>query len=294
MPVLDWFKDDQGAMRGFSQTGNDWAKLMPDRTLQGGGSLQGGQPQYPMQQQTNQMRYGGVPQGPQPVDWTQFYGQPQTPMQQPNIRPPEGPLWNPQQGGPRSGGFGGGGVPVRPPVNVSMPYTPPTQTYNRYQQILNNPAAFQNDPAYQFLVNQGENALSRSAGAKRMRFSGKNMLDFQNFGQQAANQYRGAELGNLSQGTGLERDLYNQEYQYRLADAMRKAEFDRFQAEQNAAAADPYGQARNVASRYASADEYIKAFAPQMLPGYGTGIDTQRYRDIYEKGRRLNQSFGIG
>jgi hypothetical protein len=72
--------------------------------------------------------------------------------------------------------------------NFSGPSLPAPQ-FQRLQQLLANPSLITNDPAYKFLVEQGTQAMNRTAGAQKMALSGKAMLDMTRFGQGSAMQY---------------------------------------------------------------------------------------------------------
>ena len=65
--------------------------------------------------------------------------------------------------------------------------------------------AFQTGPGYQFAMDQGTQALNRSASAAGMLPSGNTMLAAQQFGQGLANQEYNNWLGGLSGYTGEER-----------------------------------------------------------------------------------------
>lgn len=151
----------------------------------------------------------------------------------------------------------------------------------RLRNLLDNPGSINSDPAYRFLYDQGLQALSRSAGAKRMRFAGKTMQDFQDYGQGAASQYL-AQIANLLQ-SGAQTEA--QQYNFRLAEAQRNAQL----ASEEAARADPYGQARRVASQFKNADEYARQFATAYDPD---GRIRRNAVDLYERGRRLLQMTG--
>ena len=189
--------------------------------------------------------------------------------------------------------WGGGlGVPVtqRPATfNVMGARPGATQTARgpgvpdffagRLRSILSNPGAINSDPAFQFLRDQGEQALARSAGAKRMRFAGKTMQDFTDYGQQASSQYL-AQLVQMLQG-GAQTEA--QQYDMRLADADRnmKAAADAANRE------DPYGILRRAASTYGNADEYAKDWSR------GSNAESVNVlRDRWMKGRRLLDSMG--
>lgn len=59
-------------------------------------------------------------------------------------------------------------------------------------------AAFQTSPGYQFSLDQGENALMRTAASRGQLASGQSGIDLQNFGINDANQEYNTWLGNLA------------------------------------------------------------------------------------------------
>lgn len=99
---------------------------------------------------------------------------------------------------PSSGGFGGqpsgGGMPGARSVAQQSPQLismgkPDTDLYNRYKSMLMDPSQLQQDPAYQFLFNQGQQALNRSLAARRMSLSGNAMNDTMAYGAGTAAKY---------------------------------------------------------------------------------------------------------
>lgn len=89
--------------------------------------------------------------------------------------------------------------------------------YGQLEQGLSDPSSFSRHPAYQFLFNQGTEALNRTAAAKRMRFAGKTLLDAQQFGQGLANTYSDNWLRNLMSGSQEERARWNIDEETRRA-----------------------------------------------------------------------------
>ena len=99
--------------------------------------------------------------------------------------------------------------------------TPELEQYRaRLSSLLGDPSQIANDPSYQFLLSQGEGALSRRLNASRMGDSGRALLEAQNFGQQTASQYlnslaeryRGAigtEVGAMAPRLRAEEDIFN-------------------------------------------------------------------------------------
>ena len=56
-----------------------------------------------------------------------------------------------------------------------------------------NPEALQNEPGYQFRLNEGNKAIDRAAGARGMRYSGATLKGLQRFAQDyASNEYQNA------------------------------------------------------------------------------------------------------
>lgn len=165
----------------------------------------------------------------------------------------------------------GGGLPAFRGPGV------PDVFAGRLRNVLENPGSINSDPAFQFLRDQGLQALSRSAGAKRMRFAGKTMQDFIDYGQGAASQYIGQLVNMLSQGANVE----NQQYQYRIAEAQRNAQI----AAEDANRADPYGFLRRIAGQYDSADAYVRANS-----GFSNSKSAQTLENEWRTGRRILES----
>ena len=95
------------------------------------------------------------------------------------------------------------------PTPGAMP-TAPDAAYKRYLDLLMNPAqAFQN-PEYQAILQQGTDALGKSAANSRMRFAGKTAADFQTLGQRTAANYLGQISGQLGGAAQEERARYGQ------------------------------------------------------------------------------------
>lgn len=117
-------------------------------------------------------------------------------------------------GMPSVGGGGGGGgrnasISARPYEMMALG-KPDREMYDLYTGMLKNPSQLDQNPAYQFLYNQGLQALNRSLAAKKMTLSGKGMTDTLSFGQgQAANftnqmlpQYRAGAQEELARFMG--------------------------------------------------------------------------------------------
>lgn len=89
-----------------------------------------------------------------------------TPYIDPTIR-------RPSSSAPSSGARS---VAQQTPQLISMG-TPERTLYDRYKSLLTQPNQLESDPAYQFMYNQGLQALNRSLAARRMTMSGKAMND---------------------------------------------------------------------------------------------------------------------
>lgn len=95
--------------------------------------------------------------------------------------------------------MGGGGGGQQPYQRIQLG-APERTLYDRYSQLLQNPAGMSQDPAYQFLFNQGEQALSRTLAARRLSFSGKAMNDTTAYGQGMAYDYMNKLLPQYQAG----------------------------------------------------------------------------------------------
>lgn len=77
----------------------------------------------------------------------------------------------------------------------------------RYQDILADPSALADDPALQYLQQQGSERVESSGAARGTQLSGRTLEELSRTGTSIASQYRGqilGELGNLmGMGTGL-------------------------------------------------------------------------------------------
>jgi len=158
----------------------------------------------------------------------------------------------------------GGGGHINLGNNVSVPQGP---LWQRYQALQANPAMIEADPAYRYMLEQGEEALGRSAGARRKRFAGQTMLDFQKHAQGQAAGYLRQLLPELRAGAGQE---------YRMAE--NEAQAGAQQRGMEAIAADPYGHARNLATKYRSLNEFQSSpeYAQMARAGQGNQA-VQRY-----------------
>lgn len=87
---------------------------------------------------------------------------------------------------------------------------PERTMYDHYTKNVLDPRGMASDPAYQFLYNQGEQAMNRGLAAKRKQYSGEGMIDQMKFGQgmafnymnQMLPQYRGAAQEELARFMG--------------------------------------------------------------------------------------------
>lgn len=162
----------------------------------------------------------------------------------------------------------GGGGSINLGDNVTVPQGP---LWQRYQALQANPAMMEADPAYRYMLEQGEEALGRSAGARRKRFAGGTMLDFQRHAQGQAAGYLQRMLPELRAGAGQEYDINRQNVLGQRAESGAKA-----------LQADPYGQARRIASTFPTFDAYQQAW------GKHANID------LYRRGQELNKSLWGG
>ena len=85
---------------------------------------------------------------------------------------------------------------------------------NFYRDKLQSMASGQfspDDPSYQFRLQQGQQALERSAAAKGMLGSGNAAIELQQYGQQAASSEYGAQFSRMLQGlSGVEAQYSSQ------------------------------------------------------------------------------------
>jgi hypothetical protein len=65
----------------------------------------------------------------------------------------------------------------------------------RYEGLLADPSSITSDPGYEFGVQQGQQALERSAAAGGNLLSGKTLLDVNKYGQEYGQQYYDKALG---------------------------------------------------------------------------------------------------
>lgn len=79
----------------------------------------------------------------------------------------------------------------------------------RLSDLLSNPASIQTDPSYQFNLEQGNQAINRSAAAKGMLGSGNVLAELARYGQGMASQEYRNQFNRLS-------DLLRQKQQFGL------------------------------------------------------------------------------
>ena len=168
----------------------------------------------------------------------------------------------------------GGGFSIQQDYNAPVPVGA-GPLWSRYQSVQTNPAALTADPAYQFLFNQGQEALNRTAAARRMRFAGKTMLDAQNFGQGLAAQNFRTMLGELRAGA-------QDEYGRDLQNARAKAASNSSQI----FGMDPYGAGRGAAA-YRTFEEYLAS-----VPGLTGPTGYQKAMANWQLGQRTKQLMG--
>jgi len=66
------------------------------------------------------------------------------------------------------------------------------------QDLISKPSSFQADPSYQWRLDQGNQAINRSAAAKGMLGSGNVLAELAKYGQGMASQEYGNQFGRLS------------------------------------------------------------------------------------------------
>lgn len=141
-----------------------------------------------------------------PTDYSQPFNTPQS----------LGGAGSGQQSGSSRGGSGNRAQPgaqtpaprMEPPIPFGSPVfqphkqpgdqgQPPTGSLdtvffmNKLKELISNPGQIASNPGYQFAMDQGMNAMNRTAAAKRGRFSGGAALEAQKFGQGlASTQYQ--------------------------------------------------------------------------------------------------------
>ena len=72
-----------------------------------------------------------------------------------------------------------------------------TDAESRLRALLDNPDSVQQSAAYKFRVNQGQEALQRSLGAKGLLNSGNRLMELTKYGQDMASQEYDAQYGRL-------------------------------------------------------------------------------------------------
>lgn len=109
--------------------------------------------------------------------------------------------FNPSSGG-ASGGAASGGVTGGASGNRFDPML--SDAEGRLKKLLDDPNSIQQSAGYQFRVNQGQEALQRSLGAKGMLASGNRLMDLTKYGQDMASQEYDNQFGRLKDllGTG--------------------------------------------------------------------------------------------
>lgn len=73
------------------------------------------------------------------------------------------------------------------------------QANNQYQRLLQDPNAIQQTAGYKFALDQGNQAINRSAAAKGMLGSGNVLAELAKYGQGLASQQYQTQLGNVQQ-----------------------------------------------------------------------------------------------
>lgn len=110
--------------------------------------------------------------------------------------------------------------------------TAPDAYWSMLNNFLSNPSSVAQLPGYQFQLEQGMQALNRTAGARRQRYSGRTLAEAEKFGQ------------------GLASTSYQQQMQNLLAAA--QAEMSRYTGENQANLANFQGNVQNYAAQNAA------------------------------------------
>jgi len=96
-------------------------------------------------------------------------------------------------------------TPAAPNVNLNQQgVNVPSTQWDAYQKLLQNPGDVTSNPAYQFLQQQGQQAMERQIGQQGQRFSGNALTAAQQFGQGLAGQYFGQLTNTLGNAAQLE------------------------------------------------------------------------------------------
>ena len=96
-------------------------------------------------------------------------------------------------------------------LNVPTPAGMPRSLYDKYANLLNDPAQISNDPAYQLMLQQALKASQRSLAAGRMSKSGNAAIQAANVATGSTGQYF-RQLSDLyGAGAGMEANRYTAE-----------------------------------------------------------------------------------
>ena len=82
---------------------------------------------------------------------------------------------------------------------------------NKLKELISNPGQISSNPGYQFAMDQGMNAMNRTAAAKRGRFAGGALLEAQKFGQGLAGTQYNNIANILSTALGRATNQYGQD-----------------------------------------------------------------------------------
>ena len=101
--------------------------------------------------------------------------------------------------------------PGAPNVNLNQQgVNVPSTQWDAYQKLLQSPGDVTSNPAYQFLQQQGQQAMERQIGQSGQRFSGNALTAAQQYGQGLAGQYFGQLTNTLGNAAQLELSRYLQ------------------------------------------------------------------------------------
>ena len=92
-------------------------------------------------------------------------------------------------------------------INLITTPSPDQQKYrNQLSDLVSNPGSMTSSPVYQAMVDQGLNAVNRTAAANGMLNSGNRLADLTKFGQQTASQYYFPQANLLTSLSGVPGD----------------------------------------------------------------------------------------
>lgn len=169
-----------------------------------------------------------------------------------------------------------------------------TQAEQRLQDLINNPSSLQDSASYKFRVQQGQEALQRSLGAKGLLQSGNRLQELTKYGQDMGSQEYEAEnarrkamfdayAGNYNTDQSNNINLYNA--QQGSLDRQYATGTDAF-TQKGKTLADLYGN-ENAAntSRYNTDVGAITANNKTLADLYNTNVNAETERQRTEAGK---------